>query len=134
MTCTIQSPRVRCSITRPKSVRVGHGHGPRSRRSAITSSTVEVLSGAVETIAGVTQSRKNVPVVIQLRVDRGGPDPNLRVMTVEIRDTHVGREQTHKPQIARAMLLEPIDGRDGGVAGGEHRIHRNYQPLAQIRG
>jgi len=56
------------------------------------------------------------PWSFRLRVDRGGPDRNLGVMTVEIRDSHLGREQTDKTQIARTMLLQTIDGCDGGVA------------------
>ena len=106
-----------------------HGRRSRERRRVPFA-----LLRAIQAVTGVPQSGQNVPVIIELTIDRRRPYSNVRMMAVKLCKAHLSREQADKPQLARAVLLESIDRRDRGIAGGEHRIERNNQALGKRRG
>ncbi len=54
------------------------------------------LTRPVEPVTRVTQPRQNVPVIVQLRIDRRRPNPDLGVMGVQLCETRLGGEQTDK--------------------------------------
>jgi hypothetical protein len=89
----------------------------------------ELLPRAVESVARVAEARKNVAVFVQSLIDRGGPHVNLGMVFVELLDAFGRCEQTNKAQFFGAVLFEPIDCGDGGVARRQHGVDRDHQTL-----
>src|SRR5438105_3320769 len=78
--------------------------------------------GSEYAIAGVAQSGQDVAVIVQLPVDCRRVNRHVRMRVTERAHAFGTRNETHEANRARVCFLEPIDRRDGGMAGGEHRI------------
>src|SRR5215471_15485698 len=70
------------------------------------------LLRAVHAVAGVAETGDDVAVAVEPLVDRSGPDVHVGMMRVKLLDTLRYGEQTEKPDVVAAALLEPIDCRD----------------------
>ena len=51
-----------------------------------------------------------------------GPDRHVGMRRLELGDAFRCRQETDEAQIARAALLQQLDGGDGGIRRGQHRI------------
>ena len=73
-------------------------------------------------VAGVAEARHDVAVVVEVLVDRGGPDRHVGMRAVQPRDALGRGEQADEADVLGAALLQPVDGGDGGVGGRQHRV------------
>src|ERR1043165_1377845 len=92
----------------------------------------ERLFRPVHPVAGVTQARHDIAVIVELFVDRGGPHVHLRMMAVEFLDALRCREQAYDADVPGARLLQPIHRRDRRVGGRQHRIEHQHEPIGHV--
>src|SRR5678816_2300156 len=88
--------------------------------------------GAEEAIARVAQAGHDVTVLVEVAVDRGGEDRHVGVHAVEGGEALRAREQADEADRARPGRPQAADGRDGGVAGGEHGIEHHHVALGHL--
>ena len=82
----------------------------------------------------VSMQVEDVAVAVELAVDGGGVDGHVGVAGVQGADALGGGEQAEEFDGAGAVGLEPGDGGDGGVAGGEHKIDDDDVALGHTGG
>src|SRR5580658_7490473 len=97
-------------------------------------SMTAILTGAVEPVSGIAQTGQNIPMIVQLRVNRGGPDGYLGMLGMQPRQSLLTGQHAYEAQLTGAVLLQPVDRRNRGVAGGQHRINGNDKALVEARG
>ncbi len=67
-----------------------------------------------------------------MAVDGRGVDRHVGVHAVERGEPLRAREQAHEADRARPGRAQPAHRRDGGVAGGEHRVEHDHVTLRQV--
>src|SRR5262249_56152836 len=67
-------------------------------------------SGAIRPIAGVSEARQDIGVLIERIIDGGSPNPHVRMEAAQALETLRRPQQTDQPHLPRAALLQPIDG------------------------
>ena len=90
------------------------------------------LLRAVGTVAGVTETRNDVGIVIEGLVDGRGPYRHVGMDAAQALERGRYRNQTDEADVAGAALLEPVDRGNRGVRGGDHRRDDDYLPFGKI--
>ena len=86
-----------------------------------------------DTVAGIAKAREDVFLFIQLTVEGGGIDRNVRMRLVHDLDTFRGSDETHEFDILDAFFFHHVDGCDGAASGSEHRIDEDEVTIFHIR-
>src|SRR5262245_3634961 len=82
----------------------------------------------------VAKAGSNVAARIELTIQTGGVDRDVRMRAQESARSLGGRHQTDHPDIAAAARLELLGGVLGGPAGGEHRIDQQHGAAGNVGG
>src|SRR5687768_1025175 len=105
------------------------------RRISLTSSPVRVRSaGPEEAVARVAEAGKDVALVVQLAVERGGEDGDVGVHLEHAGDALGRGHDAEEADAARAGLPERADRGDRRAAGGEHRVEDEEVALDLVAG
>src|SRR6516165_10369744 len=75
---------------------------------------------AVGAIAGVAQPRQDISIDVEALVDCGCPDRHLRMDAAQTFKALRRTEQANEADVLGAPLLEPVDGSNCRVGGGQH--------------
>src|SRR3984957_3329424 len=93
-----------------------------SRESAPKNFIRAVSLRAERTVAGIAETRHDIGVLIELIVDRGGPDFHIGMGAADLIDTLARADQAHEANLFRAAFFQALDRRHGGVAGCQDRL------------
>ena len=91
-----------------------------------------VLFRTEHAVPGVAQAGDDVAVLIELLVDRGGPDLDVGMGFGQPLDPFGRGEKADEPDILHPAPLEAVDGGDRRIGGRKHRIHHDHQPIGDI--
>ena len=90
------------------------------------------LLGAEDPVAGVTQARDDVGMVVQLLVAGSDVDIHVGMGLLDSGDALRTADDIHHDDVSAAMLLQEINGCHGAAAGGQHGIHHEGDPVADV--
>src|SRR6185312_7143066 len=89
---------------------------------------------AEETVAGVAEAGEDISLVVELAIERGTEDRDIRVRAVHSLHTGGRGDETEEANPRCAGALERVDGSNGASARREHRIEQEEIALAGVRG
>src|SRR5262249_44255520 len=90
------------------------------------------LACAVGAIAGVAKTRQDIGIDVEAVVDCGCPDWHLRMDAAQTFEALRRTEQANEADVLGAALLEPVDGSDCRIGGGEHGGNDNDEALGDV--
>src|SRR5207237_3556819 len=67
------------------------------------------LLGAEHSVSGIAQAGNDIAVIIQPLVDSGGPDRDVRTLTLKSGNPFGGREQADEPDVSGTSRFEQAD-------------------------
>src|SRR5688500_9870536 len=79
-------------------------------------------ASAEEAVARVAEAGSDVPVLVQLPVERRGENLHVRVLVQHLADPFGRRHQTHEADPMGVSRLERANGSGGRATGSEHRV------------
>src|SRR4051794_7833825 len=92
------------------------------------------LLGAEQPVAGVTETRHDIALLVEGAVHRRGVDRHFRMLVVQGGDTFRAGEQADELDGPRPEFLEPVDRGHRRIAGGQHRVDDHDLTLVQVAG
>src|SRR5690606_29687217 len=98
------------------------------------SRATSVHARAEDAVAGVAEARKDVALLVEALIDRGGIDRDVRMRGLERAQAFRSSDQEDAADPAGACALEHVDGGDQGAAGGQHRVEDQRVALIQAAG
>ena len=92
-----------------------------------------ILLNPEQPVAGIAQTRNDVALRIQLLVDRGREDWQLRRMLVDTGDAFRRRHQADQTDALPATFLQQLQRGHSAAPGGQHGIDEDDFKRAEIR-
>jgi AraC family transcriptional regulator len=90
------------------------------------------LLSAVGPVARIAEAGDDIAVVVELVVDGGGPELDVRMGGANRLDAGPRGEQADEAHVGDSDFLQPVDRGDRGVAGGKHRIDDDDETLGDV--
>src|SRR5439155_9773497 len=84
------------------------------------------LLRAVEPVSRVAQAGDDVPLLVQLPVDRRDDDPYIGMLADDVLDPFGRRDQRNQQDVRRTRALDRADRGRGRVPGREHRVEQDH--------
>src|SRR5207248_7473930 len=88
----------------------------------------------VEAVACVAEAGDDVPLLVQVRVDRGDDDVDVGVVLLDVAHSFGRGDQGDQGDVRRAGVLQRCHGCGGRVAGGEHRVEEEHLAVGDVGG
>src|SRR5690242_19012521 len=90
------------------------------------------LLGAEEAISRITKAGDNIPVVVELGIDRGCEYRHVGMDLGEGAGARLGRQDADHLDAPRAGLHQSVDAGDRRMRGGQHRIAHDHVAVAVV--
>ena len=73
-------------------------------------------------------------MVVETLVNGGHVDVHVGVVAADNGDALGGGDDVHQGDVPAAVLLDEVDGRGGGAAGGQHGVHDDNGAFGDVVG